>query len=51
LEARAERRIQRVALVFGNRKPKSNNPKVLAYADNLPAVQLLFGVLLQSIKV
>ncbi|TNN79077.1 hypothetical protein EYF80_010756 [Liparis tanakae] len=50
LEARAKRRIQRVALVLGDRKAESDDPKVLADTDDLPEVQLLFGVLLQRIE-
>lgn len=51
LEARAEGGVQRVALVLRDRKTKSDDPEVLADTDDLPAVQLLFGVLLQRIEV
>lgn len=47
LEAGAQGRIQRVALKLGDRKPESDDSKVLADTHNLPAVQLLFSVFLQ----
>lgn len=48
LEAGAQRGVQRVALVLGHRKSKRDDPEVLANADDLPGVQLPFGVLLHT---
>lgn len=47
LKARAQGRIQRVALKLGHGKSESDDSKVLTHTHNLPAVQLLFSVFLQ----